>query len=439
MKCAVVVPVGPGHELLAMDARDSVEAAFRATPGPFVDLAVVEVDDTRGALGRSAARNRGVTQAVEQGANWIFFLDADDVVHPRAFATAGPYLSRCDAVWGAISELAPDEESGILRAGQIMEISRLSQLLANDPAGTLQMGHFVKAEIALATPFNPDLDAGEDFDYYLRVWAKFNCIKIPEPLFFNRRGMHATGTRGATGRQWRAAVQRVICQACVAQDFHAEFRYRGESFRFSVPNPFDIIQRQFLKGRFFEIEELDFLETQVAPGAHIVEVGAHIGNHIVYYSRFMRPRRITVIEPNPAVRELLRRNLAANQVDNANLSLLGIAAGSRAARFRLVCDNPDNQGATRLEVTADGGVQAAPLDQLIAEPVELIKIDVEGMELDVLQGAAGIIGRWRPKIMIEVFNEHVSAFTQWVERNAYRTVREFHYVNAVNFMVEPRS
>jgi FkbM family methyltransferase len=438
MKCAVVMPVGPGHEWLALDASESVDRAFQAAPGPFSGYAVIEVDDTQGALGRSSARNQGVARAVRENADWIFFLDADDLMHPGAFAVAARYIQRYDAVWGAISELTEDEEGGILRQGQLMEMSSFPQLLANDPAGTLQIGHFVKSAIALATPFNPDLDAGEDFDYYLRVWAKFNCIKIPQPLFFNRRGMHATGRRGGTGTQWWKAVRRVISEACVAQGFHTEFSYRGEDFCFFVENPFDIIQRQFLAGRFFEIEELDFLQTQVAPGAHIVEVGAHIGNHVVYYSRFMRPRRITVIEPNPKVRELLQRNLAINKVGYADLSQLGIAAGSCAARFRLVCDDPDNQGATRLEVAAEGGVQAVPLDQLIAEQIELIKIDVEGMELEVLQGAAGIIAQWRPKIMIEVFNDHVSAFKQWLERNAYRIVREFPYVNAINFVVEPR-
>src|SRR5215813_4401064 len=117
MKCAVVIPIGPGHELLAEDARESAQAAFDGAPGPFSELSLLCVDDTRGALGRSAARNEGVRRARRDGAQWIFFLDADDVMHPAAFDAFKPHVASFDAVWGAICEMSDDEEHGIMRAG----------------------------------------------------------------------------------------------------------------------------------------------------------------------------------------------------------------------------------------------------------------------------------------------------------------------------------
>ena len=63
---------------------------------------------------------------------------------------------------------------------------------------------------------------------------------------------------------------------------------------------------------------------------------------------------------------------------------------------------------------AGGAVKSAPLDDLIAGPVDFIKIDVEGMELEVLAGARGIIARSRPKIMIEVFRPQIPRFEQWL-------------------------
>src|SRR5258707_1370425 len=118
MKCCVVMPVGPGHELFALDAIDSVtNAATR--PGAFDDVCVVRVDDLNGELGRSAARNDGVKRAKGAGADWLFFLDADDLMHPDAFEAVRPFLHGYDAVWGAICELADDEESGIVRPNQL--------------------------------------------------------------------------------------------------------------------------------------------------------------------------------------------------------------------------------------------------------------------------------------------------------------------------------
>ena len=437
MKCAVVTPIGPGHEYYALDAEDSVHQAHAAAPGPFAEVLCIKVDDTHGALGRSAARNQGVARARARGAEWIFFLDADDVMCPQAFANVASYLGRYDAVWGGIYELAEDEETGVCRSGQLVPITRIDQLLGNDPFITLQIGHFVKTDVALATPFNPELDAGEDFDYYLRVWSQFNCVKIAQPFFYNRRDTYATGPRAATNRDWRMAVERIICEKCAAVDFHADFAYRGEQFRFYVGNPFDLIHRSFLKGRFFEAAELAFVETWVKPGAAIVEVGAYVGNHVVYYARFMRPGSITVIEPNPAAIALLRRNLAANAVVNAELSWLGIGAAQTADNYALVCEGSDNGGATRLVQAAGGAVKSKPLDDLIAHAVDFIKIDVEGMELEVLAGAGRIIAESRPKIMIEVFRHQMPRFDAWLGLNQYRVRQRFEYVHAVNFMLEP--
>lgn len=437
MKCAVVTPIGPGHEYFALDAEESFNHARATTCGPFAQIDFIKVDDTRGELGRSAARNLGVAQAHEAGADWIFFLDADDILCPHAFANAGGCLDRYDAVWGGIYELAADEESGVIRPGQLLQITRIDQLLANDPFITLQIGHFVKTAAALATPFDQQLDAGEDFDYYLRLWSKFNCIKVAEPFFFNRRNTYAGGPRAATDLDWRTAVERIVCEKCRATDFHAEFVHRGETFRFYVDNPFDLIQRSFLKDRFFEPDELAFVVSWIKQGAHIVEVGAYVGNHVVYYSRFMRPSSIVVLEPNPVAITLLRRNLAANAVTNADLSRLGIAAGDVAADYELVCESASNRGATRLVHAAGGAVKSAPLDSMIAGTVDFMKIDVEGMELEVLAGAAGIIARSRPKIMIEVFRHQGARFEQWLNLNQYRAARRFDYVHAVNFMIEP--
>jgi FkbM family methyltransferase len=437
MKCAVVIPIGPGHELLAQDACDSVKHAYRTAAGPFTKMSLIAVDDGRGELGRSAARNQGVAQAVQQGAEWIFFLDADDVMTPHTFAAVGPYVANYDAIWGAISELAGDEESGMLRAGQVSELVQFSQLLANDPWTTIQIGHFVKTSVATALPFNEALNAGEDVDYYLRVWPKFKCIKIAEPLFHNRRGMRSTGIRGATDSDWRIAAQRLIGEACVKHEFHRDFSSRGMSFRFYISNPFDIIQRHHMKGRFFEAEELEYLESRISPGAHIVDVGAHVGNHVVYYSSFMRPRKITVIEPNPNIANLLRRNITSNSVENADLSQSGIAADRREASYRLICPRPENPEAIRLEAANNGEVKSAPLDRLVRESVDMVRIDAGEMEFDVLAGAAGLISAWRPVIMVRVSNKHAADLANWLRRNRYRIAGEFRQVNAVNTVIEP--
>ena len=435
MKCAVITPIGRGDELYALDAEDSVRQASAAARGPFTQVEFIKIDQLPDELGPSVARNRGVELAQRAGAEWIFFLDARDVLDVGAFANVAASLQGYDAIWGAIHELDADESRGVLRPGQLLEISRIDEVLANAPFNTLQIGHFVKTAVALATPFDPARGAAAEFDYYLRLWSQYRCVKIAQPFYHERRGAHAADA--ARGVERSAAVERLICDKCAELDFRAEFTYRGEIFRFCVVNPFDLIHGSFLKGRFFELPELEFVEEWVGPAATIVEVGAYVGNHVVYYSRFMRPRNIIVLEPNPEAIALLRRNLAANAVSVADVSRLGVGAAAAAASYDLVCEGGANRGATRLVRAQAGAVKSAPLDDLIQSKVDFIKIDVEGMELEVLAGASRVIAESRPKILIEVFRAQIPRFKDWLGQHRYDVRRQFDYVHAVNYLIEP--
>lgn len=206
-RCAVVTPIGPGHGDLYGECEASVRAAWRKERGPFAALEFMAVDDSEGRLGRSRARNEGVRRAHAAGARWIFFLDADDVMLPEAFGHLRDLVGDYDAVWGLIASRRLGAAEPHLRLPQILSLNRIEQLLVFDPFLTLQMGHFVRTEAALATPFDEALDAGEDFDYYLRLWQRFRCAKVTRAFFAARQGRRSGGPRGATAEAWGEAVR----------------------------------------------------------------------------------------------------------------------------------------------------------------------------------------------------------------------------------------
>ncbi|GLS26080.1 glycosyltransferase family A protein [Marinibactrum halimedae] len=206
--CAVITPIGPGHEQRWEECLTSILSAHEYSKGPFSEIKAFPVEDIEGKLGRSHARNLGVEMAINEGFDWIFFLDADDFMVASAFESVTGLIEEYDAIWGAIAELSG--ETAQLRPKQEMEIQSFEQLIRINPFLSLQMGHFVKASIAKDNPFDESMDTGEDFDYYLKVWAQYRAVKQPLPLFINRRGMHSTGPRSATGEQWNRAVSHII-------------------------------------------------------------------------------------------------------------------------------------------------------------------------------------------------------------------------------------
>lgn len=210
MKCMIITPLGPGHESVAAECRQSVRAAAAASSGPFTDVFHLIVDDRQGALGRSAARNQGIARAREAGADWLFFLDADDLMSPAAFSAVQRYTSEYDAVWGMICEMSYGHDRSQLRAGQLGSTESFHEILSVPPFLSLQIGHFVKTALAGSILFNEDMDCGEDFEFYCREWSAGQCIKTSDVFFVNRRGLHSTGPRSADGQQWLNAAERVV-------------------------------------------------------------------------------------------------------------------------------------------------------------------------------------------------------------------------------------
>jgi len=209
MRCAVITPIGPGHERLFHECKQSVQKAIQHSQGPFNEISLISIDDTSGEKGRSAARNEAVRRAKSANIEWLYFLDADDLLFTNTFDLVKSYVKEYDAIWGNIVEVLPGANQITLRP-QMATIHNIKELLLFDPFMTLQMGHFVRTEVASENSFNESMITGEDFDYYLRIWSQYTCIKISEFLFVNRRGFHSIGPKSADARQWRMAVERII-------------------------------------------------------------------------------------------------------------------------------------------------------------------------------------------------------------------------------------
>lgn len=205
----VIIPMGPGHESLAQRAGYSVKVAWNYDRGPFGRMRVLVINDLEGQSGRSDARNSGVSAS---RADWLFFLDADDLMHNDAFKNVSmEMLENYHGIFGLTTELG--EDGNISTRYQVPRIESYQELIQHNPWYTITMGHFVRRATAKRLPFSSELNTGEDWDYYLRLWKAHECIKIEKPLFIRQTGHHSTGPRSATGRQWSEVTGVMLEQA----------------------------------------------------------------------------------------------------------------------------------------------------------------------------------------------------------------------------------
>lgn len=434
MKCAVVIPIAPDQQADFEVCCQSVEKAWAHGQGAFQELEIVPIWDTTGAMTPAERRNTGIDIARARDCEWIFFLNATDLLNASAFADFAHYHAELDAVWGNICENILGTNDVTLRTGQLVTTSRIEDILRCSPEMTLRMGHFVRTECASAVRFDANMALGEDYKYFLDLWARYRCAKVAH-VFSIERCPPVVDEAAVGGAAWEKAVEQVVLDHCRDRALLCDVTFAEKTAHFVIDNPFDIIQRHHGHGHFFEIAELKALRTIVGSGKTIVEVGANVGNHLVFYAQHMKPKKIFPFEPNPDAVRLLTKNIRANKLESVvDERGIGIGAGAEYGKFAVMLPGENNLGAARL-TGGSGELEVFPLDETLeGETVDFMKIDVEGMEFDVLKGAEKLIQRDKPVLMIEVFRPKIPDFESWCDSHGYKVATTFQCVHAVNFV-----
>jgi FkbM family methyltransferase len=157
--------------------------------------------------------------------------------------------------------------------------------------------------------------------------------------------------------------------------------------------------------------ELELLRQIVAPGGIVVEGGANIGAHTIGLAKKVGPRgQVHAFEPQRIVFQTLCANVALNSCMNvhAHRAALGEKQGEVVVPW-LSPISPENFGGLSLHGASDGErVPLRTIDDCELPACQLIKLDVEGMEIEALRGAANTIRRCRPHLYIENDRKHTA-------------------------------
>jgi FkbM family methyltransferase len=162
----------------------------------------------------------------------------------------------------------------------------------------------------------------------------------------------------------------------------------------------DVSRSSAQRALYFEgtrfVEERHLLQSLLAPGMSVVDVGANIGYYTLMFHKVVGDAgRIICFEPESNNLRELKLNVSRN--DLRNVQVFEAAVGDKDGSIKFA-------GGINGTISDVGELEVPiyRLDSLIADHVDFVKIDVEGFEGAVLSGAEQVIERYRPTLFVEI-------------------------------------
>lgn len=163
----------------------------------------------------------------------------------------------------------------------------------------------------------------------------------------------------------------------------------------------------------FDLELLQFVRNFVTPGQVVFDVGANVGEFAVAACHFAGPQgAVLAIEPDPFLCALLHRTIAEPGNFGLPLDALCVAIADKdgLAPFQIASRGRASNALAGHGLSTMGTIRGRVLAPVLTidmlsekwRPPNLIKIDVEGAELRVLEGACQTLQQYRPMILVEV-------------------------------------
>lgn len=175
--------------------------------------------------------------------------------------------------------------------------------------------------------------------------------------------------------------------------------------------------------------EIRILEQRIREGSRILDVGANLGYLAMVLSEVVgETGSVLCFEPDPDNARELRRNLERNRIANIEVSEAAVGSSAGRVRFRRGLNGIVDEG-------GDMDVEMVCLDDLRCGRVDLIKIDVEGGEGEVLEGARDLVDREHPDLFVEV---HPTLLHGWTHDQVFDWL-EARYESIEAFEVRPDS
>ena len=164
---------------------------------------------------------------------------------------------------------------------------------------------------------------------------------------------------------------------------------------------------------------LETLRHWIEPDWICLDLGANMGTYMLAMSALASKGEVHAFEPDPVLFNDLRRTLLENEIDNVLLYQEVVGIDNIRGEF---VEDPEWRSSSHF-MPGGGPCAARSIDSLGLDRVDLIKIDIEGSELDALAGAADTIKRCNPLVLMEFNSFAFIHYRNIVPREALAVIR----------------
>lgn len=207
--------------------------------------------------------------------------------------------------------------------------------------------------------------------------------------------------------------------------------FEGQQYSFTgrADDPISVFHHN--QHKFYELQTLTYLKNLLSKldldQSVIVDAGANIGNHSVFFANQFPANSVIAFEMNKETFGYLEKNIENNSLTNVQAVNKGLSNASGCCGVRIVKDNP--LGGAQLDFeSSDKSVELTTLDDYArkmnkSSRIALIKIDVEGHEYECIEGCRKIIEKDRPMLFLEC--KEVDEFvkiTDYLEQYGYQVI-----------------
>ena len=172
----------------------------------------------------------------------------------------------------------------------------------------------------------------------------------------------------------------------------------------------DHVERQVYFIGLYEPIEVFVLMRLLRPGMTMIDGGANVGQFTIMASDAVSPSgAVHSFEPVPSTFSKLRRNVEINRLQNVHTNQVALWYERATLRLGLARNNLDNAGAFGVDIVdavSEVDTKATRLDEYAEAhqipTIDFIKLDVEGAELQAMQGMSRVLERDHPTLLVEI-------------------------------------